>query len=134
METENDIDLFDSCFEYVIYKIDQNEKQIECFDSDTLFMNIYLFYCFSRYLSPYYTWDQRALRRLKQNIIIKWPKNDFCNVYLFVELLTRRRSEVDPISYFWHSEKYFEHLLKVKDKLDLIPYQSVFKKKGKCIR
>ena len=135
METENDIDLFDSCFEYVIFKIDQDEKQIESFDSDTLFMNIYLFYCFSRYLSPYYVWDQKALRRLKQNIIIKWPKNDFCNVYLFIELLTRGSVDVDPTGYFWHSEKYFEYLLKIKDQLDLISYKSVFKaKKRKCIR
>ena len=52
----------------------------------------------------------KALRRLKQNIIIKWHKNDFCNVYLFIELLTRRRSVVNPMSYFWYSEKYFEHL------------------------
>lgn len=54
METENEIDLFDSCFEYVIFKISQNEESINEFDNDTLFMNIYLFYCFSRYLSPYY--------------------------------------------------------------------------------
>ena len=134
METEIDIDLFDSYFEYAIYAIEQNEKHIESFDSDTLFRNIYLFHCFSRYLSPYYTWNQKALRRLKQNIIIKWHKNDFCNVYLFIELLTRRRSVVNPMSYFWYSEKYFEHLLKIKDKLDSIPYESVLKKKGKCIR
>ena len=134
METENDIDPFDSCFEYVIFKIDQNKQSIASFDSDTLFMNIYLFYCFSRYLSPYYTWEKEALSRLKQNIIIKWPANDFCNVYLFTELLSRGYREVDPTGFFWNSEKYFEYLLKIKDKLDLIPYHSIFKKKGKCIR
>ena len=133
METENDIDLFDSCFEYVVYAIDKNKKQIESFDSDTLFMNIYLFYCFSRYLSPYYTWDKKALRRLKENIIIKWSTHDFCNLYVFIELLSRGYREVDPTSFFWHSERYFEQLLREKDKLNSISYQRLFKK-GKCIR
>ena len=41
METENDIDLFYSCFEYVIFKIDKDKQSIASFDNDTLFMNIY---------------------------------------------------------------------------------------------
>lgn len=54
MESESDRNLFDSCFEFVIYQISENEQVIEEFDNDNLFRNIYLFYCFSRYLSPYY--------------------------------------------------------------------------------
>lgn len=134
METENEIDLFDSCFEYVIFKISQNEESINEFDNDTLFINIYLFYCFSRYLSPYYEWDKKGLMRLKQNIIYKWPTNDLCNVYLFVELLSRGVKEVDPTNYFWHSEKYFEYLLKKKDELNQLIYHKCIFKKGKCIR
>ena len=110
MENEN---VFESTFEWVIFKIDKDQKTIEEFDSDTLFMNIYLFYCFSRYLSPYYEWDKKALKRLKQNIIFKWPKKDFCNVFLFIELLSRGFKEVNPTNFFWHSENYFEHLLKI---------------------
>ena len=48
------MDAFESTFEWVIFKIDENQKTIDEFDNETLFMNIYLFYCFSRYLSPYY--------------------------------------------------------------------------------
>ena len=110
MENEN---VFESTFEWVIFKIDKDQKTIEEFDSDTLFMNIYLFYCFSRYLSPYYEWDKKALKRLKENIIFKWPKKDFCNVFLFIELLSHGFTQVNPMNFFWHSENYFEHLLKI---------------------
>ena len=67
----------ESTFEWVIFKIDQNQKRVEEFDNETLFTNIYLFYCFCRYLSPYYKWEKEALKRLKENIILKWPKETF---------------------------------------------------------
>ena len=70
MESENKRDLFDSHFEYIIFEIEKNKKAIDEFDNDNLFMNIYVFYCFSRYLSPYYKWEKEAIIRLKQNIII----------------------------------------------------------------
>ena len=130
MENEN---VFESTFEWVIFKIDENQKTIEEFDNETLFMNIYLFYCFSRYLSPYYEWDKKALKRLKENIIFKWPKKDFCNVFLFIELLSRGFTQVNPMNFFWHSENYFEHLLKIDILKDKLIYQRIFKK-GKCIR
>ena len=59
----------ESTLEWLILKIDQNQKTIDEFDNDTLFMNIYYFYCFSRYLSPYCKWEKEALKRLKENII-----------------------------------------------------------------
>ena len=130
MENEN---VFESTFEWVIFKIDENQKTIEEFDNETLFMNIYLFYCFSRYLSPYYEWDKKALKRLKQNIIFKWPTKDFSNVFLFIELLSRGFKEVNPTNFFWHSEDYFEYLLKIDILKDKLIYQRIFKK-GKCIR
>ena len=122
----------ESTLEWVIFKIDQDQKTIDEFDNDTLFMNIYLFYCFSRHLSPYYKWEKEALKRLKENIILKWPKETFGNVFVFIELLSRGFKEVNPTGYFYHSEDYFEQLLKsniLKD--DLI--KRIFKK-GKCIR
>ena len=123
----------ESTFEWVIFKIDQNQKRVEEFDNETLFTNIYLFYCFSRYLSPYYKWEKEALKRLKQNIILKWPKETFGNVFVFIELLSRGFQEVNPTGYFYNSEDYFEQLLK----LDMLKDNLIFKrtfKKGKCIR
>ena len=130
MENEN---VFESTFEWVIFKIDENQKTIDEFDDETLFMNIYLFYCFSRYLSPYYEWEKKALKRLKQNIILKWPIKNFGNVFLFIELLSRGFKEVDPTSFFWRSEDYFEHLLKIDILKNNLIYKRIFKK-GKCIR
>ena len=37
--------------EYIIFEINRNKEAIDEFDNDNLFMNIYTFYCFSRYLS-----------------------------------------------------------------------------------
>ena len=133
MESENDRNLFDSCFEFVIYRISENEEVIEEFDNDNLFRNIYLFYCFSRYLSLYYHWEKKAMMRLKQNIIVKWPTNDFCNVFLFIEMLSRGYQKINPINFFWHSEEYFEHLLRIKDELNQVSYKCFFRK-GNIIR
>lgn len=133
MESESDRNLFDSCFEFVIYQISENEQVIEEFDNDNLFRNIYLFYCFSRYLSPYYCWEKKALMRLKQNIIFKWPTNEFCNVFLFIEMLSRGYQKVNPINFFWHSEEYFEHLLRIKGELNQVDYKCFFRK-GNILR
>ena len=116
METENERDL--SNYDIIIYEIDKDNRNIDQFDNDTLFMNIYNFYCFSHYLSPYYSWEERAKERLKQNIIKKWPTDDFCNVYLFLELLTRRCKKVDPAFYFWRSEDYFQYLMNQRNEMN----------------
>ena len=138
MESENERDLFDSYFEYIIFEIDKSKEAIDEFDNDNLFMNIYTFYCFSRYLSPYYEWEKDAATRLKQNIIQKWPTNDFCNVFLFIELLSRGCKEVDPTHFFWKSEDYFEYLITKKDELNQLVHDKHLyitnKKKVKCIR
>ena len=123
----------ESTFEWVIFKIDQNQKTIEEFDKETLFTNIYLFYCFSRYLSPYYKWEKETLKRLKENIILKWPKETFGNVFVFIELLSRGFKEVNPTVYFYNSEDYFEQLLKLDMLKDDLIFKRIFKK-GKCIR
>ena len=128
-----DESVFQSTFEWVIFKIDENQKTIDEFDNETLFMNIYLFYCFSRYLSPYYLWEKKALKRLKENIILKWPKETSENVFVFIELLSRGFKEVDPTVFFWRSEDYFEHLFKSDILRDNSIYKRIFKK-GKCIR
>ena len=123
----------ESTLEWLILKIDQNQKTIDEFDNDTLFMNIYYFYCFSRYLSPYCKWEKEALKRLKENIILKWPKETFGNVFVFIELLSRGFKEVNPTGCFYHSEDYFEQLLKLDMLKDDLIFKRIFKK-GKCIR
>ena len=118
---------FESTLEWVIFKIDQNQKKIEEFDNETLFTNIYLFYCFSRYLSPYYEWEKEALKRLKENIILKWSK-EIGNVFVFIELLPRGFKEVNPTDYFYNSEDYFEQLLKLDMLKDNLIFKRIFKK------
>ena len=138
METENERDLFDSYFEFIIFEIDRDNRNIFRFDDETLFMNIYTLYCFCRYLSPYYKWEEEAIERLKRNIIKKWPTNDFCNVFLFVELLSHGSEKVNPTYFFWKSEDYFEYLITQKNELNrLVRNRHLYitkNKKVKCIR
>ena len=140
METENERDFLDSYYEFIIFEIDRNNRNIARFDDETLFMNIYTFYCFFHYLSPYYSWEKEAIERLKQNIIKKWPTNDFCNVYLFIEILYHKCKKVDPTFFFWKSEDYFQYLITQKNELNrLVCYRHLYitknkNKKVKCIR
>ena len=123
----------ESTLKCIIFKIYQNQETINDLDNQTLFMNIYLFYCFFRHLSPYCKWKKEALKRLKQNIILKWPRETFGNVFVFIELLSHRFKEVDPTGYFHKSEDYFEQLLKTDMLKDELIFKRIFKK-GKSIR
>ena len=105
-------------YEFTVYAIDHNHVDIVEFDNDTLFMNIYHFWCFVHFLSPYYSWEQEAIANLRKNIIKKWPSNDFSNVNLFLELVSCRTKEIDPTYYFYESEDYFELLMSLKLKMD----------------
>ena len=58
MENENENNIADSYHEVAIFEIDRDNRNITKFDDETLFMNIYNFYCFSHYLSPYYKWEK----------------------------------------------------------------------------
>ena len=120
-------------FELTWVILKKNQETLIQFDNDTLFTNIYYFYFFSQYLSSNCKWEKEALKRLKNNIILKYPKEDFGNVFVFIEVLSRGFQEVNPIGYFDNSEDYFEKLLK----LDMLKNNSMLKsifKKGKCIR
>ena len=112
METEN---LY---YQFTIFEIDHNYMDIVEFDDDTLFMNIYHFWCFVHFLSPYYSWEEDAIKNLRKNIIKKWPSNDFSNVSLFLELVSCRTKEVNPTGYLFKSEDYFELLMSLKSKMD----------------
>ena len=43
-------------YEEKVRRIDTDEEKISEFDNDTLFMNIYHFWCFTNYVSMYYLW------------------------------------------------------------------------------
>ena len=104
-------------------------------------MNIYHFWCFTKYLSPYYSWYSKALERLKRNIKRKWCK-DFSNVNLFIELVENGREQVNPFNYLDNSEEYFEILRREKFSMDLLikgkhlqkEEEKVDFKRRKCIR
>ena len=82
-------------------------------------MNIYHFQCFTKYLSPYYSWTSKALERLKRNIKREWCK-DLSNVNLFIELVENGWEQVNPFNYLHNSEDYFEILRRVKFSMDLL--------------
>ena len=104
------------CYEFTVFAIDHSHVDIVEFDNDTL--NIYHFWCFVHFLSPYYSWEQEAIANLRKNIIKKWPSNYFSNVNLFLELVSCRTKEIDPTYYFYESEDYFELLMSLKPKMD----------------
>ena len=68
---------------YEIVRLRFNQDNINEYDNDTLFMNIYNYWCLSHYFPIRHSWIQYAIQKLKENIIKKWPTNDFCNVNLF---------------------------------------------------
>lgn len=53
-------------YEYVISEIDCGYQKISDFNEETLFMNIYYYWCFKKYLSPYYRWGNKAFRVLER--------------------------------------------------------------------
>ena len=83
-------------------------------------MNIYHFWCFSKYLPPYYRWGNKALRRLKINIRRKWNNKDLTNVNLFIDLVKKHSQEIDPSTYFFNSENYLTKLMFLKPIMDVM--------------
>ena len=123
-------------YQITLFEIDTNNRLIEDFDNDTLFLNIYNYWCLRHYLPSYYLREQ-YLNKLRKNIIKKWPLNDFSNVNLFLELICSKDREVNPMGYFWRSEDYFHNLMVLKSKFDLMVrkrHLNINKKKRKCIR
>ena len=77
-------------YEFTIKQIDYGKQEISEFDDETLFINIYHFWCFSKYLSPYF--------------LIELIKNEF--------------QTINPCDYLFPSEDYFIKLLSLKTDLD----------------
>ena len=122
---------------YEEYRIDYSRLHISDFDNDTLFMNIYHFWFYLHFFSPCYSWREGAMANLRKNIIKKWPSNDFSNVYLFLELVSFQTKEIDPTSYFYESENYFELLMSLKSRMDRMicdRHLNINRSVRKCIR
>ena len=132
-----------SYYEFTIAQIDNGYQKISEFDNETLFINIYHFWCFANYMSMHYIWRYTALDRLKNNIRKKWLK-DFTNVNLFIELCERKTELISPFDFYFNSEDYFQKLIFLKSDLNkmiklhhLIFIERKKKKrklKRKCIR
>ena len=108
---------YNGYYEFTIRQIDYGNQEISEFDDETLFMNIYYFWCFEKYLSPYFLWGNEALARLKRNIKRKWS-SDLTNVNLFIDLLKRGYQPINPCDYFLNSEDYFIKIISLKTDLD----------------
>ena len=132
-----------SYYEFTIGQIDNSYMKISEFDNETLFINIYHFWCFVNYMSMYYIWRYTALDRLKRNIRKKWLEG-FMNVNLFIELSERKFELISPFDFYFNSEDYFQKLIFLKSDLNRMikPHHLIFierekkkiKLKRKCIR
>lgn len=107
-------------FEYIISQIDNGYFKISEFEDETLFMNIYYFYSFTKYLSPYYKWSNIALRKLELNIRRKWVSKDLTDVNYFIYLVKKQSPEIDPNRYLFNSEDYFIKLMFLKLIMDVM--------------
>ena len=61
-------------YEFTVSQIDNEEMEISELDNETLFMNIYHYFCFKNFMSMYYIWRHTALDRLRTNIKKKMEK------------------------------------------------------------
>ena len=96
-------------YEVFFKRINKDYRKIKEFHKQTLFSNIYYFWCLHHFFSMYYIWKETALTRLERNIKRKWAA-DLPNVKLFLEKIRERDETIKPISFFYDGEGYFEHL------------------------
>ena len=120
---------YNGYFEFTISQIENGYYKVSDFDDETLFINIYNYWSFVKYLSPYYKWGNKALRRIERNIKRKWNSRDLTNVDYFIDLVKKHSEDINPMSYFFNSEDYFIKLMFLKPLMDVM-YDSQ-KKMGK---
>ena len=118
-------------FDLVINEIDNGNIDIKFFEEETLFMNIFYCYYFTKFLSPYLSWGDEIIRKLKRIIRRKWSKN-LPNVDFFITQIEKQTKEIDPHDYYFNSEDYFTKLLFLKPISDIL--FPVEKKKKKQIK
>ena len=118
-------------FDRVINEIDNGNINIKFFEEETLFMNIFYGYYFTKFLSPFLSWRDEMIKKLKRNIRRKWSKN-LPNVDFFIRQIEKQTSEIDPHDYYFNSEDYFTKLLFLKPISDILfPIEKKKKKKKK---
>ena len=93
-------------FDHVINGIDNGFIDKKYFEEETLFINIFYCFYFTKYLSPYYSWGMKMIENLKINIRRKWVKS-LPNVDFFIEQIEKKAPELDPMDYYDNSEDYF---------------------------
>ena len=123
---------YNGYFEFTISQIENGYYKVSDFDDETLFINIYNYWSFVKYLSPYYKWGNKALRRLERKIKRKWNSRDLTNVDYFIDLVKKHSEEINPMSYFFNSEDYFIKFMFLKPLMDVM-YDSQKKMEKKSI-
>ena len=116
-------------FDHVINGIDNGFIDEKYFQEETLFINIFYCFYFTKYLSPYYSWGERMIKSLKRNIRRKWV-DSLPNVDFFISRLEQKIKEFDPMDYYDNSEDYFTKLLFLKPISDIL-FPAIEKKKKK---
>ena len=116
-------------FDHVINGIDNGFIDEKYFQEETLFINIFYYFYFTKYLSPYYSWEERIIKSLKRNIRRKWV-DSLPNVDFFIDQLEKKKQEFNPMDYYDNSEDYFTKLLFLKPISDIL-FPAVEKKKKK---
>ena len=121
-------------FDHVINEIDNGNIDIKLFEEQTLFMNIFYCYYFTKFLSPYFSWGDDMIKKLKRNIRRKWSKN-LPNVDFFIRQIEKQTSEIDPHDYYFNSEDYFTKLLFLKPISDILfPIEKKKRRRRKKLR
>ena len=121
-------------FDHVINEIDNGNIDIKLFEEETLFMNIFYCYYFTKFLSPYFSWGDDMIKKLKRNIRRKWSKN-LPNVDFFIRQIEKQTSEIDPHDYYFNSEDYFTKLLFLKPISDILfPIEKKKRRRRKKLR
>ena len=121
-------------FDLVINEIDNGNIDIKFFEEETLFMNIFYCYYFTKFLSPYLSWGDEMIKKLKRNIRRKWSKN-LPNVDFFIRQIEKQTSEIDPHDYYFNSEDYFTKLLFLKPISDILfPIEKKKRRRRKKLR
>ena len=112
----------------VINLINDDKIMTNQFQFETLFLNIFYCFYFTKYLSPYYSWGDNFIRVLKKNIRKKWSKH-LPNIDFFIKQIEIKNKEIDPFEYWFHSEDYFQKIMLLKEIAPLFPVKKKKKKK-----
>ena len=116
-------------FDHVINGIENGFIDEKYFEEETLFINIFYFFYFTKYLSPYYSWGVRIIKSLKRNIRKKWV-DSLPNIDFSIRELENKRKEFDPMDYYDNSEDYFTKLMFLKPISDIL-FPAIKKEKKK---